>query len=161
MNRSQKEIHQLIKAGFDEFSRIFMIYDHTGRQKVTIGDGILITPSMIHIIEAIGKEDGVTVTSLSRYFMITKGAVSQILSKLIKNDFVIKQPFRSDENEQPLSLTDKGLYVFRWHEENNKPVLNALLTLSVNHTNEELKAFVNILRELRQLFETVSQSKTM
>lgn len=155
-NKSQ-EIESLIGRGFEEFSRIFMLYDRTARRTMDTGKGVMVTPTMANLIEVIGRCHGSTVTSLSVHFMTTKGAVSQIISRLVKEGLARKDLKRSIDNEQPLTLTTKGQHVFKWHEEYNKPVREALLKLSSHYRRDQLRSFVEILSELRSLFEDLSR----
>lgn len=56
-----------------------------GLEKVPVDFGTqeLLHPSEIHTIEAVGNQFH-TVTAISNYFGITKGAVSQVITKLHK-----------------------------------------------------------------------------
>lgn len=156
MRGKSQEMDRLIDRGFEEFSRIFMLYDHTARRTVDTGRGVKVTPTMANLIEVIGKQHGSTVTSLSIHSLTTKGAVSQIVSRLVREGLVRRDVRQSNDNEQPLSLTAKGQHVLKWHEEYNRPVREALLALSSHYRNDEIRSFVQILSELRGLFEELA-----
>jgi DNA-binding MarR family transcriptional regulator len=49
-----------------------------------------ITTNEAHIIQAIGENEEINITSLSKLFGVTKSATSQMISKLSKNGYVKK-----------------------------------------------------------------------
>ena len=65
----------IMQDGLAIFTRILMKYDALEKEPLDMGNGEKLSAVNIHTIEAIGKEYGKTVTTLSEYFMITKGAV--------------------------------------------------------------------------------------
>ena len=74
-------------------------------------------PAEIHTIEAIGKNSGLNVTELAKKLCITKGAVSQMIGKLKKRDFINKVRSMDNDKEVLLILTDKGKKAFEGHEQ--------------------------------------------
>ena len=149
---------KLIQKGFEAITRIFMKYDVLGKRPVDIGNGIKISASNIHTIEAIGKGYGTTVTSLSNYFMITKGAVSQVVSKLQKDGYIKK----TDSNSKTiiLELTDLGKLANKYHDKYNEAFLQKLVLLENKYSISEIESFINILTEIDGIFgETIDLIK--
>jgi DNA-binding MarR family transcriptional regulator len=70
----------------------------------------------IHIIQAIGRKEEETVTGLSSSFGITKGAISQIVGKLTQKGYLIKKRDPTNGKVVFLSLSEKGLLIFKKHE---------------------------------------------
>ena len=79
------------------------------KEPLDVGNGDKLTASHVHTLEAIGKEYGKTVTALSGYFMITKGAVSQVISKLHQEGYVAKLRKKGNNKEIILELTESGI----------------------------------------------------
>jgi DNA-binding MarR family transcriptional regulator len=75
---------------------------------VSFGTGEVLYPSEIHMIEAIGKNRGRTVTELCGRFGITKGAVSQTIGKLAAKGYIKKVRNADFGKEVLLSLTKKA-----------------------------------------------------
>jgi len=141
---------KLIQKGFEVITRIFMKYDILGKRPVDIGNGIKINASNIHTIEAIGKGYGNTVTSLSNYFMITKGAVSQVVSKL-QNDGYIKK-IESNSKTVILELTDLGKSANKYHDKYNESIIQKLVLLENKYSFSEIEAFMSILTDIDEIF---------
>lgn len=145
MSEKDKE---LIKAGWALFTRIFMKYDILEKTPIDIGAGDKLNAAQIHTIEAVGKEYGNTVTALSSYFMITKGAVSQITSKLHKMGYIAKTKKKGNDKEIILELTKKGRKAFDLHEEYNQPTLNDMMQFGDKYSEDEIRSFLSILNDI-------------
>ena len=103
MNK-EKQV-ELIQKGTELFNRIFMKYDVLEKKPISIGKSINLNSSHIHMIEAIEKGLGQTVTELSSYFMITKGAVSQVISSLKKDGYIRVSKKQDNKKKVILELT--------------------------------------------------------
>ena len=141
---------KLIQKGFEMITRIFMKYDILGKQSIDIGNSIKINASNIHTIEAIGKGYGNTVTSLSNYFMITKGAVSQVVSKLQKDGYIKKT--ESNGKSIVLELTDLGKLANKYHDNYNESFIQKLTLIEEKYSISEIESFINILTDIDGIF---------
>ena len=76
--------------------------------------------SEIHLIEAVGHNEGMSVTDLADVMGITKGAVSQTLKKLEAKGLVAKNPDPGNNSRLLIQLSSKGKVAFfaheHWHE---------------------------------------------
>lgn len=142
----------LIQQGWQIFTRIFMKYDILEKSSLDIGTGDRLNAAQVHMIEAIGKGSGKTVTALSGYFMITKGAVSQIISRLNQMGYVSKTKRKGNAKEIILELTDKGWTAFRLHEKYNEYTVAELWQLRDKYSHAEIRAFLNILNDIDHMF---------
>lgn len=100
----------------NQFVRVVNKYSIIESQPLDFGTQELLHPSEIHFIEAIGKNKGNTVSELSQNFCITKGAASQMVSKLNKKGYVDKTVSAYSRKEIILTLTLKGKTAFSGHE---------------------------------------------
>ncbi len=144
---TEKDQH-LLQEGWALFTRIFMKYDILEKSPIDLGTGEKLSAVHVHMIEAIGKGYGITVTALSGYFMITKGAVSQVISKLQKMGYVNKTKRKGNDKEIILRLTEKGQGVFELHEKNNASTISDLMKLKEKYSQAEILAFLNILNDV-------------
>jgi DNA-binding MarR family transcriptional regulator len=136
----------LLREGQELLTRLIMKYDLI--EKIPFEFGCERIPrAQLHMIEAIGKGYGATVTALADYFMITKGAVSQVVSKLCAKGFVAKSKGTSGGKEKPLRLTNKGRKAFDIHESYNE-LGPDILSCTKGYTDEEIRAFLDVLRGL-------------
>lgn len=135
-----------VKKGFEVFTKIFMKYEMYGKQPRDIGHGIKINASNVHTIEAIGKGYANTVTSLSGYFMITKGAVSQVVSKLHKGRYIKK---REGANKVViLELTSLGRQVLKAHDKHHRSIVDKIKSLEKKYSKKEIETFLHILLDV-------------
>ena len=54
------------------------------------------------------RADGVTMTELSRYLMVSNGNVTGIVSRLVDDGLVVRKPVPGDRRATVVQLTDKG-----------------------------------------------------
>ncbi|MBU3157625.1 MarR family winged helix-turn-helix transcriptional regulator [Clostridium estertheticum] len=114
----------------------------------------LLYRSEVHTIDAIGKNNKINVTELAQYLGITKGAVSQMVDKLIKKNMVNKKLVSNNENEVSLELTENGTLVYLGHEEYHKELYNEIAKHLNYLSNENIEIFLDILNILDAFLET-------
>ncbi|MGE5397991.1 MAG: MarR family winged helix-turn-helix transcriptional regulator [Chitinophagales bacterium] len=102
-------------------------------------------PSEMNMIEAIGNQTGDTVTELCIAFGVTKGAISQIVTKLASKGYVLKTKSVTYTKEIELSLTEKGQEVYLKHERFHKEMDQSMAQLIHDISPEKLTAFREIL----------------
>jgi len=139
-----------VNKGFEVFTRMFMKYDILGKRSLEIGKGVKMNASHVHTIEAIGKGYANTVTSLSGYFMITKGAVSQVISRLHEDGYI--QKTQGNNKVVILELTDSGKHALKSHDKYNMSIVKKLQVVEDNYTKKELECFLNILTDVDRIF---------
>ncbi len=117
---------------------IFTLADKINRleKKGLEYNGEKLYTSEVHTIEAIGKNQGSTVMELCRHFDITKGAVSQVITKLHDKGFVEKVRNPDFGKEKIITLTPAGWEVFHWHEEYHKK-MDADFAARIGEVSEE------------------------
>ena len=148
----------LVQKGFEVFTKMFMKYDIFGKKPLEIGKGIKMNAASVHTIEAIGKGYAKTVTSLSDYFMVTKGAVSQVVSKLYKDGYIKK--IQGTNNIVILELTDIGKQALKSHDKYNVVMVEKIQVIENKYSKKEIESFLNILSEIDSIFgEFIEETK--
>ncbi len=99
-----------------QITKFVNLYNKLEKMPFDVGNGELLFPSEMNTLEAIGKSVGNTVTDLCKAFGVTKGAVSQIINKLLSKGYIKKERNETYYKEIYLSLTAKGKKVFDKHE---------------------------------------------
>lgn len=137
-----------------QFMRIKKKFDKLEHVSIDIGDGEKLFPSELHVIDAIGNNNTSTVTEISRKFGITKGAVSQVVNKLLEKGFINKERNKVYGKEIILSLTEKGWKAFKimdkFHRKMEKDFVNHLETF----TPEEIDSFLEIMGKIEEHIDT-------
>jgi DNA-binding MarR family transcriptional regulator len=143
-----------LREGGALLTRILLAYEIAEKQPVRIGGGIKLNAAQIHIIEAVGKGLGNTVTGLSRHFKVTKSAVSQIVSKLYRSGFLQKSRKKGNRKEILLSLTEKGRKAFMLHERLNESAFRRLDRMVGKYSDRELEVLLRMLKDAARFFDS-------
>ncbi|OPJ62110.1 MarR family winged helix-turn-helix transcriptional regulator [Clostridium oryzae] len=118
----------------NQIDRIIHKYTQMEKKKRHYGANICLTFAEIHTIDSIGSNDGINITQLALLRGITKGAVSQMIYKLMDKGFVIKQVSPKSDAEIILKLTELGKKVYdahlNFHKEKNKLIRSKLEKVS-------------------------------
>lgn len=70
--------------------------------------GVRLYPSEVHLVLYLAKRPGANATTLADHFGVTKGAISQTLTRLQKKGVITKERDRSRRNELILGFTELG-----------------------------------------------------
>ncbi len=108
--------------------RLINKYNSLNKKAHYYGVDVLLYPSEIHVIDAIGENNDITTTKLSMNLGITKGGISQTVSKLYEKGLIDKSE-GSGINEVYISLTEKGLVAYEEHKKLHSVMSNRLSTL--------------------------------
>ncbi|WP_245583633.1 MarR family winged helix-turn-helix transcriptional regulator [Paenibacillus assamensis] len=96
------------------------------RQPRMFGEAGALTPSEMHTIEAIGCGEGILMSELALKLSITKGAATQIVSRLEREGFVSRHAHPVDLRAVIVQLEERGKTAFLSHEEMHKEFIKAL-----------------------------------
>lgn len=114
----------------ETFLRIINKFKTLEKIPIDHGTGDLLYASEINTLEIIGKYSGINMTQLAEKRGVTKGAASQIVTKLAKKQLVIKNQAPNNDKELSLKLTDAGEVAFenheKFHEKYDSPMIEKL-----------------------------------
>ncbi len=97
--------------------RIIYKYMETEKKCRDYGTGSMLSQVEIHTIEVIGNNDGINITALALSKRKTKGAVSQMIYKLVEKGLVEKKISKTSDAEVSLMLTPMGKKAYEGHRE--------------------------------------------
>ena len=117
--------NELLQMGL----RIINRYNSMEKKARTYGTDVMLYPSEIHVIEAIGSSGGSTTTKLANILGITKGGISQTCSKLMQKGLIEKSDGEG-LNELIISLTEKGRTAYFGHQKLHKELIEKMNALS-------------------------------
>lgn len=80
-----------------------------------IGQGRIMYPAEVHMLETLIEYDGASITALAKINGVTKGAVSQLVSKLANRGFVKKIPDPDNKSRLIVHCTDAGRGICELH----------------------------------------------
>ena len=150
MKRDERLLLYVEEMG-ERLSRLLIRMELAQKKPVPIV-GKKLYASQLHLIEAIGKGYGNTVTTLAAYFSVTKGAVSQIATKLTSLGLIEKVTQEGNEKERILFLTEMGKRAFKAHAELSMPTYSALAEHLAKYDDKVLAQFAAAVKELEEFF---------
>jgi DNA-binding MarR family transcriptional regulator len=100
-----------LRSMIDTFLKILHTYSAIEKKPKDLGTGDLLYVSEIHAISIIGKNPEINLTRLADISGVTRGAISQIVKRLISKRYIARYNTRNNK-EINLRLSDKGYLIF-------------------------------------------------
>ena len=101
-----------------------------------------------HMIKAVKDHPGIHVTALADILGVTKGAVSQMLQKLVKKEMIFKTPDPKNQSRLILALTPKGETAYYYHEKLHEDFNNLFMNSVKDSTPEKIHIIQSFLETL-------------
>lgn len=118
--------------------------------------GVKFYPSEIHLLLVVREKTATNATAIAKELGVTKGAVSQTLSRLEKKGVLTKTKDPYHKNELTLTFTPFGSSVFR-HYGTHAAKLLKMHQRYLDHFSDEEKAVVQrFLIEAQKVFDELS-----
>ncbi|TCL59725.1 MarR family transcriptional regulator [Hydrogenispora ethanolica] len=146
---SQEQLQKLTQ----QFSRIMNKYSTGEKRAHDYGIGNRLFRSEVHTIAAIGDHQNINVTELALLLGITKGAVSQVIDKLVKKGFVNKTFAAPGTNEVALTLTEQGLTIHQKHQEYHAKMYSEIAQLLADCSDEQISFLGKIQDIIEEFFD--------
>ncbi len=124
--------------------RLINLYNSTQKKPYTYSGGLVLFPAQSHMIEIIGNHPGVSQTRIAEEYMITKGAVSQIVTFLAQKELIVKKTSPKGGRTTELYLSDKGISVFNEHRERHREMTERIALLVEKIPPESLEILSRI-----------------
>ena len=112
------------------------------QRRVVIFNKTKLFPSEIHLLLSIFEGHDTNVTKIAEHFGLTKGAVSQTLSRLQKKGIIKKELDSKRKNELRISYTNKGEKLIK-HVINKKTILGSEYMDFIKKLSEKEKQFIS------------------
>ncbi|WP_207259758.1 MarR family winged helix-turn-helix transcriptional regulator [Desulfovibrio sp. Huiquan2017] len=127
--RSFEEILPLL----NRFGAAMAKYARVDSHASDFGVGVALYPSEIHMVSRVDRHDGVGVTDLAEEFGVTKGAVSQVVTRLVDKGLLVKEPDPLNRTRVVIRTTETGHVAsenhLKFHREHDKVFLDYLAGL--------------------------------
>lgn len=125
-------------------------------QKVPIKfpNGMVLTTSSVHLIEAIGQHPNTNLTELADILGVTKGSLSQQIPKLITNNLITK--YRNGENKKNyyFCLTELGQEIVDYHKQLHRKLYTSLLADMNELKIEDAQVINNMYTRISESIKT-------
>lgn len=112
MERERLAFERLLRTLHDVMERMAQMHG----PHHDFGTGVPLCRAEAHLVQAIGQLPGVNVTGLAEHMGVTKGAISQMVRKLVSKKLVRRVHKQGNAKEVYLELTDPGMATYEAHE---------------------------------------------
>jgi DNA-binding MarR family transcriptional regulator len=141
---------KIVEEAANRFNRVIGKFKIAGRVPKDHGTGELLYNSEIHTIVAISENQGINISELAKKLGVTKGTISQLVTKLEGRGYLRKVKGAYNQKEVLLEVTKKGLKAKvghdRFHDELNRSFLKGITKeqfISFNEVLKNIEAFAD------------------
>ncbi len=103
------------------------------------------TLRQLYYIELIDKNEGISVSEISKTLDVKKSTVSVAINQLIERDIVTKIQSETDKRFYFLKLTHKGKNIMKMHKQVHKNTIKKVLKIL---NQEEVENFIKIVNKI-------------
>jgi len=143
----KEQIIQVInKIIFKEKKRIFTFKD------------VSLYPSEVHLMLMIKNKINTNATVIAKQFGLTKGAISQTLTRLENKGIIVKSKDPYNKNELTLTLTAFGKKAYQFCEKSQSAFLKAHEDFLTTLNSQEKEVILNFLRHMEKAIDGLELS---
>lgn len=106
------------------------------------------TLRQLYYIELIDKNEGISVSEISRILDLKKSTVSIAVNQLIEQDIVSKIQSNNDKRFYFLKLTSKGKEIMKMHKQVHQNTIKKILTIL---DQNEVENFIKIVDKISKI----------
>lgn len=117
--------------------------------------GTSLYPSEVHLLLVIENDIDTNATEIAKQLGLTKGAVSQTLSRLEKKGIIIKSKDPYNKNELTLSLTGFGKEAYHFCQSTKMAFIEAHDDLLAKLNPKEKEVLLNFLQHMEKTIDDV------
>ncbi len=99
-----------------KFKKVARLWTELEKKPHNFGDGQIVYHSEVFLLMHIEKYRGASVTDLAKILDMTKGSVSEVLKKLEKKEFIIKEQSPENASKIKIDISNKGREILEKHE---------------------------------------------
>jgi len=127
----------------------------------SFGTNIALHRAEIHTVQAIGEHEGINLTDLAALMNITKGAMSQTISRLTGKKLVKKNYADKNAKEISLYLTKKGWVGFKNHDSMHMQMYDIVKKFYGVNFEQKLIEFSSVMEDLDSILQIIEKEKTI
>lgn len=124
--------------------KLINLYNATQKKPHTYAGGLVLYPAQAHMLEIIGNAPGIDQSGIAAEYMITRGAVSQIVSFLYQNGLIVKKASEKGGRSTGLYLSESGEDVFEEHRALHSGMLREISLLAEGLSPEAMEILEQI-----------------
>lgn len=139
MNDTRHTLNELL---VDLFNYILLVEEKNLRDQ-----GVNLSMTEVHILEAIKKSESNMMSSIAKRLMVTQGTLTVSTSKLVKKGYVERVKDEKDKRIVRLMVTDRAEQVLKLHDQFHETMIDKLLNeLEVDKEPQLIQSLQNLMR---------------
>jgi DNA-binding MarR family transcriptional regulator len=111
--------------------------------------GVILSMTEIHMVSKVYATGSITVTELAKQFLVSKGAISLLLSKLVKKGLLEKCPEEKNRSKVCVTVTPLGKKAAEQHTALHEKHNARLFAYLAELDEQELAVAENFSKEIR------------
>ncbi len=148
-NAKQNITH--VSNGSRDIGRLIIQLKQLERTPRKYGGAGALTPSEVHVIDAIGCGYGISMSKLAASLGVSKGAVTQIVKRMESKGLVERSANPDDFRSVIVSLKEKGAIAYKAHKEMH---IEFYRKLKENISQRDIDTFEFALRLLNEVLRS-------
>ncbi|WP_283680146.1 MarR family transcriptional regulator [Lentilactobacillus sp. Marseille-Q4993] len=140
--------NDVLKRLIESFIKVNNQMDHIQKVPINILGDVQISTRALHLLVTIGNYDNSNVTMIADRLGITKGAVSQQIKNLRRENLIKINYADGNKKEKLLSLTSKGMQVFDAHESLHQDLYAEINNNLAKLSGEQQKLILDTLNDV-------------
>ncbi len=108
----------------------------------------------MHIIDAIGPDTTINMSSIAKKVGVTVGTLTIAINGLVRKEYVTRVRSEEDRRVVLITLSDKGVAAYKRHQEFHNEIMAAI---GKGLTDEEQDVFMKGLTTLKACFEDINK----
>ncbi len=130
--------------------RLISLYNSTQKKPHTYSGGLVLFPAQAHMLEMIGVSEGITQSEIAEEYLLTKGAVSQVVSFLARNGLIERKPSPKGGRSEGLFLSPRGEELLGEHRMLHGEMLAEVTRLAEGLPPDSLEILSQIARVMER-----------
>ena len=135
------------------FLRLVNKYNQLGKHPVSYGTRSKFYHSERHLLDIVGDNPGLNITEFAEKAGVTKGAISQAVSKLEKKEVVERYRNFGNSKEIKIRLTRLGDKIYQHHQKANSESINQLRDELEKHSEAHIEFLILMFNWLERFLD--------
>ncbi|MFP4977795.1 MarR family transcriptional regulator [Paenibacillus sp. CN-4] len=102
----------------------------------------------VHVIDCIGDYEPINHTGIVKKMDLSKASITNICSKLMETDFIMRSQLNNNRKEIYFSLTDKGRRVYHLHKKLHQEKEESFYRFIESYSEAELQTIGKFISDL-------------
>jgi DNA-binding MarR family transcriptional regulator len=137
----------------ESFIRMVNKYNAMEKHPVSYGTKHEFYHSERHMLDLFGDNPELNITELAQHTGVTKGAISQVVSKLEDKGAVLRYKEGGNEKDVLVRLTRKGEEIYEHHKKINEKTVSQLQSGMKDYSDENISCLLDMFKWIEEYLD--------